>query len=333
MDLIERYIYAVGKKLPRKQRADIGKELTSLIMDELDARTGNGEPGTADVTAVLMEMGPPGEVAARYTERGRYLIGPVLYPTYIMVAGIMSGAVLLALTISMLIGFIGSRPDAGEALLQVGLLIPRFIMAAVSGLGFMTIAFAIIERFMPEKEIKSLKDEAAWDPEQLPQVPAKYDETKPWEEILGIVLTVAAIVVFNAFPDVIGIYCIEGESCVPVLSREALAYYLPFWNVVWGLSIGKSGLLLYRGRWELGTRIYDISLSILNIAVLAVMIAGPRFLNETAINMIRGVTSVHILDYMRSALVLGLFAAIVVTGVETGRKVYRLIRDRVQASS
>ena len=56
MELIERYIYAVGKKLPRKQREDIGKELTSLIMDELDARTGGGEPSKEDISAVLKEM-------------------------------------------------------------------------------------------------------------------------------------------------------------------------------------------------------------------------------------------------------------------------------------
>ena len=332
MELIERYVYAVGKRLPRKQRADIEKELTSLIMDELDARTGGGEPSKEDITVVLKEMGPPGEVAARYTDKGRYLIGPALYPTYIMIAGIMSGAVLLALTISMLVGFLSTQPDAGHALLQVGLLIPRFIMAAVSGLGFLTIVFALIERFMPETKIKSLKENDVWEPDQLPQVPAKYDETKPWEEVLGIVLTVAAILIFNAFPEVIGIYYLDGQSLRLVLSPDALAYYLPFWNAVWGLSIGKSGLLLYRGRWELGTRIYDIVLSLLNIAVLAVMIAGPRLLNDGAISMIRAAAGENIPDLMRSALVLGLFAAIVVTAVQTGIKVYRLIRDRVQAS-
>jgi len=332
MELIERYIYAVGKRLPRKQRADIEKELKSLIMDELDARTGEGKPAKEDITAVLMEMGPPAQVAARYTEKGRYLIGPALYPTYIMIAGIMAGAVLLGLTISMLVGFLSTQPDAGQALLQVGLLIPRFLMAAVTGLGFLTIAFALIERFMPEKQIMSLKDEDVWDPSQLPQVPAKYDEVKPWEEILGIVLAVAAIVIFNAFPEVIGIYWLEGESTIHMLSKEALAYYLPFWNIVWGLSIGKNGLLLYRGRWELGTRIYDIVLSLLNIAVLAVMIAGPRLLNETVAGAIQKAAGANIPDLMRTALVLAFGVAIVVTAVETGFKIFRLIRDRAQAA-
>lgn len=332
MELIERYIYAVGKKLPRKQRADIEKELKSLIMDELDARTGGGKPSKEDITAVLMEMGHPRDVAARYTENGRYLIGPALYPTYIMIAGIMSGAVLLALTVSMLVGFLSTQPDAGQALLQVGLLIPRFIMAAVSGLGFLTIAFALIERFMPEKHIKSLKDEDIWDPSQLPTVPVKYDEVKPWEEILGIVLTVAAIVIFNAFPEVIGIYYLDGQNLRLVLSREALAYYLPFWNVAWGLYIGKSMLLLYRGRWELWTHIYDIVLSLLNIAVLAVMIAGPRLLNEGALGLIRDAAGESIPNLMRSGLVLAFVAAMAVTAVKTGVNAYRLIRDRTQAA-
>lgn len=333
MELIEQYIYAVGKRLPRKQRADIEKELRSLIMDELDAKTGDGEPDKEDITAVLRKMGPPAEVAARYAEKGQYLIGPALFPLYKMICGIVLGAVLLGMTISVVIGLLQVWADTGEVFRRLGALVPQFITGGASAVGFITIAFALMERFMPEKQIKSLQDSDLWDPADLPEVPAKYDETKPWEEVLGIVLTVAVIVLFNAFSDVIAIYGLEGRSSVPLLSQQALHDYLPLWNIVWGLGIGKSVLLLYRGRWELGTHIYDNVLSLLSIAVLAVMIAGPRLLNETVLGMIRDTTTTNIPVLMRSALVLGLGAAIVVKAVETGRKIYRLIRDRVQANS
>jgi hypothetical protein len=332
MELIERYIYAVGKRLPRKQRADIEKELKSLIMDELDERTGGREPGYEDIAAVLKEMGSPAEVAARYTEKGRYLIGPALYPFYTMVAGIVAGALLLGLTISTILGLLQGQYGTDKVLQQVGLLVLRFITAAATGLGFLTFIFAVIERFMPEKEIQSFHDGDDWDPKDLPPVPEKYDVMKPGEQILGIVLAVAAIVVFNAFPQVIAIYCAGEGSCIPMLSQQALHHYLPFWNVVWGLSIGKDGLLLYRGRWELGTHIYDIVLSLLTIAVLAIMITGPRLLNQTAIDMLQGAAGVDIAQILRYALIGAFCIAIIATAVETVVKVFRLIRDRTQSA-
>ena len=36
---IDRYLYAVGQKLPKAQREDITKELRSLILDALDEKT------------------------------------------------------------------------------------------------------------------------------------------------------------------------------------------------------------------------------------------------------------------------------------------------------
>ena len=104
MELLDRYIYDVGRRLPAKQREDIEKELKSLLLDALEARTGGAEPTEADMAAVLKEFGSPEEVAARYAGE-RYVIGPRLYPTYRMVLGIGSGALALGLFISVFIGY------------------------------------------------------------------------------------------------------------------------------------------------------------------------------------------------------------------------------------
>ena len=40
MELIERYLQAIGRQLPRSQRADILSELRSALMDTLEARSG-----------------------------------------------------------------------------------------------------------------------------------------------------------------------------------------------------------------------------------------------------------------------------------------------------
>lgn len=63
MELIERYVHEVGRRLPKKQRADVEAELRSLLMDALEARAGAapaaGAPSEADQAAVLVEFGPP----------------------------------------------------------------------------------------------------------------------------------------------------------------------------------------------------------------------------------------------------------------------------------
>ncbi len=69
MELIERYIYQVGKRLPFKNRADIVSELRSSLEDQLDARA-DSEPSDARVIELLNEMGSPESVAASYFPEG-----------------------------------------------------------------------------------------------------------------------------------------------------------------------------------------------------------------------------------------------------------------------
>ncbi len=87
MELIDRYVYEVGRQLPRKNRADIQVELQSTLVDTLEARV-QGEPSQEDVVELLKEFGPPQKVAASYWPQGQYLIGPNLYPLFRMVLGI-----------------------------------------------------------------------------------------------------------------------------------------------------------------------------------------------------------------------------------------------------
>ena len=63
MELIERYVYEVGRHLPRKQRADIQVELKSTLVDTLEDRV-EGEPSQDDEIQLLKEFGPPRKVAS-----------------------------------------------------------------------------------------------------------------------------------------------------------------------------------------------------------------------------------------------------------------------------
>jgi hypothetical protein len=87
MNIIDRYINAVGRHLPNKNKADIQNELRSTLMDALEARHGK-ETTEEQAATLLKEFGHPEKVAGSYWPEGRYLIGPRLYPLFRMVVGI-----------------------------------------------------------------------------------------------------------------------------------------------------------------------------------------------------------------------------------------------------
>lgn len=73
MEVIDRYIYAVTQRLPEHQREDIHRELQSLIEDMLEERKPTGQASKEEVEEVLLELGPPNELAAKYRGYERYL--------------------------------------------------------------------------------------------------------------------------------------------------------------------------------------------------------------------------------------------------------------------
>jgi hypothetical protein len=90
MTLLERYLDAVKKLLPRDERDDIGRELAALLGAEMDERAGElGRPLDEDEQeGILRRHGHPALVAAQYRgERGHFAfgrewIGPALFPLY-----------------------------------------------------------------------------------------------------------------------------------------------------------------------------------------------------------------------------------------------------------
>src|SRR5260370_42363333 len=86
MELIDRYLQAVGFWLPKAQKQDIVAELLEDInsqMEEKEAELGR-KLNESEVEAILKQLGSPILVANRYLPQ-RHLIGPLLLPIYWMV--------------------------------------------------------------------------------------------------------------------------------------------------------------------------------------------------------------------------------------------------------
>jgi hypothetical protein len=279
MNLIDNYMNAVGAELPRKNRADIEAEIRSLIEDTLADRSKalKRPEDEAMIVEVLKEFGSPEKMAASY-RRNDYLIGPRFFRIFLLIARIVlpvmaafSLAVLLLGTIQNGFTWAGFGLDFLKAL-------GNFFNMSFMGLGWAIIILAVLERTLPEEKEKESQD---FDPRKLEKVEAE-QTYKPWELIVDLVFTVAALVLFNAYPEKVGLYYINNLvdpnfHFLPVLTPEFFRY-MPFFNTLWGLKVGLDIYMLSQRSWQTVTRWAQIVLSVLTIGVLFSLVKGDPIL-------------------------------------------------------
>ncbi|MGA9398879.1 MAG: hypothetical protein WBV22_11540 [Anaerolineaceae bacterium] len=283
MNLIDNYMNAVGSELPRKNRADIEAEIRSLIEDTLADRSKALKRAVDDdmTVEVLKEFGPPEKMAESY-RRNDYLIGPRFFRIFVLVARIvlpvMAGFSLLMLLIGTLQNGFTWAGFGLDFLKALG----NFFNMSFMGLGWAVIVMAILERVLPEEKEKESQD---FDPRKLEKVETE-QSYRPWELIVDLVFTVAFLVLFNAYPDKVGLYYINNLAdpnfhFLPVLTPEFFRY-MPFFNMLWGLKIALDVYMLGERTWGSVVHWAQIGLSILSIGVLFSLAVGAPILQITS---------------------------------------------------
>ena len=165
MELLDRYLREVNVFLPKAGRRDIIAELREDIHSEIEARQAELSRPVSDddLAQILKRWGHPLLVARRYAPN-RYLIGPVLFPAYLLTLKIA----FLVFPLPWLLVWIGfvifdpsyrANPDLLATLMPLWR-IALFLFSTV------TVTFAIAERHQDTSS--SLKD---WSPRTLPVEP------------------------------------------------------------------------------------------------------------------------------------------------------------------
>lgn len=289
MNLIEAYVAEVGRHLPEKQRADIEREIRSMIEDTLEdeSRT-QGRPADEDLlVGVLKRLGSPEKLAASYAPP-RYLIGPALYPSYLVSLRLVLGIVLTIGAIGMAVAAIlgtGSSSNANtplELLRALGQGAMGLLSAGIQVVGMVTIIFALIQRSAPG--MKPADAASEFDPRKLKTAPELEGEPfKPAGLVVEIVMSLIALALFNFFPQVVGIYYYSNSqwSFFPVLTAAFFAY-VPLMSCLWALEIALKGSVLAAGRWTLMTQWLRIGLKVLTIGLIYMLITGPDIVSVPA---------------------------------------------------
>lgn len=325
MKLIDRYIAEVGRYLPQKSRDDIEKEIRSTLEDMLEDRSAeNDRPVDDEMTVqVLKEFGHPLKVAASYMPQ-RYLIGPQLYPYFIMV---MKLALLVAFGIALIqlsIGVIqaGSSIDA-----IVRSIVNSFLSmgsTAITVLGNVVLVFGIMEWLMPK--VKEIPLE--WDPRTMPDETPKPEKLNMSEVIGELVFTVLGILIFNFYPQILNIgFSHNGEWIVIPWLSGTFFQYLPWFNILWTLEVIKGIALLRDGRWQPVTRWFSIVVDVLQIGMLYVIVKGASIVGVTADHLKAfGVdNAAGLAEIVNASVMLGLIVAMIVLMIQLLINIYRTV--------
>ena len=340
MKLIDRYVAEVGRRLPLvRGREDIEKELRSTLEDMLEDRAQKvGRPADeAMEIELLKEYGAPDKVAATYNPHP-YLIGPRMFPFFIMILKLVLFGVTIGLTVVTGIQIFTQTPLTGSEFVNIiGEGISRIISTAIASFGYIVLAFAIIERFVPAEDFK-MDEEKEWDPISLMKEPEP-SAVKPYEPILAIVFTIVVLIIFNFNRQLVGIYSFPGDkwTVIPILT-DAFFRWLPLINIAWVAEILLNGMLLRAGRWDLSTRLVSIGIKIFQIVIGYLLFTGPSILAVTPESLkasgIFDAETSRILGTMAQQGIRAFIGLIIfITAIEIIRSIYKLVTQKSSASA
>ena len=178
MELLERYLQAIGQYLPVETRDDTLAELRANLLDTIEAKAEQLERPLTDAETgeILRAHGKPEVVALRYLPQ-RSLIGPSIYPFYMLtlrkVVPLVSFIFFIVLAVKLIAH--GNTPAEWAAMITQGVLgvVPVLLLNAA----IVTIVFAVIESCHRDHKAKCGAE--TWDPTKLPPLKVADPTTKP----------------------------------------------------------------------------------------------------------------------------------------------------------
>lgn len=325
--LIDRYLTAVSENLPAKLRKDTVTEIRSLIEDALDDRSkAEGRPPDNEMMVeVLKQFGSPQSIVAPYLPE-KYLIGPQLFPTFSLVISIVLPILAVLSMIGFWVGHIQPNPITGvELAANIAKSIGNMLSTVIQGFGNIVIIFAILQWVLPDFRIKPKE----WDPRSLKAV-RQPDKIKRGELITEIFFSLIGLIIFTFYIDKIGIYnYVNGQWTFTPILTSAFNNFIPWLDMLWVITIILDTILLRRGSWEVGTRIFAIALYAFGIGISASFISSIPYIYtlQGAFGQLGGIGILKSL--VNQALIVAFAIAIIVNAIKIIQMLVNLIRGRI----
>lgn len=278
--LIESYVDDVVRRLPRRQRSDVGAELRSLLGEELTARATDGPPAEAMTLALLRGFGRPEDVAERYLEGGFTIIKP---SEAIRFTWLALGGVALQWAVSLPAEMLGDKVRGGApgSIGDAAYHLERWWLGLGLGAlwwpGFLIVLVIIVawmRRRWPEG--------AAWAP------PRVLDPDRVNRPLTAVGLAAwAAYMVFLALAPALASR-LPGPLAMAFAFDDGFLRSKAFWLFpVWLCDYAVHVAVFLDGRWKRPTRMASRIAGLALCAVLAWFAAGPIFQAKAADDITR----------------------------------------------
>jgi hypothetical protein len=329
MDLIDRYLAAIGALVPQGQRQDILAELRDALMnrcEDKEAETGH-TLSEAEVADELRGFGHPLVVAARYGGQS-YLVGPELYPLYGFGLKIILAIVAAVAVVTGVVTAAVHPENPGAA---IGAAIGAFIPAALSSVGALTLIAAILQH--QKVRPRFLTD---WNPRDLPK-PMQRPVFRPQTRLDNIAGIIAQSVFILWWTRVLAVW-IPYISYIPLKPGQQLNLArAPIWDTLFWpvlilmlVTIVVHGLKLFGKTYRMAANGLDLARNLAAMGVLWVALRAGRWVEVSGQGL--GANALAKIDYgVNLGLQIGL---VVLTVVAMGLVIYdswRLFRDRADA--
>ncbi|MDR1687206.1 MAG: hypothetical protein LBS21_01170 [Clostridiales bacterium] len=273
-ELVERYLYDVTRRLPEKERGEVGLELRTSINDML-----GDNPNDSEITQVLEKLGDPQILSESYRSKPRYLISPAIYDLYISV---LKTVVVIVAAVCGCAGIVSIFfSDAFGALLEggtyaidsieliggrIGSIISAMLDGALQAALWVTLGFAIADR------TGGYKAKTSWSVSNLPKMPAANEAKIPRaSSITGMVLTVFFTLLLIAMILQNKLYFVfsNGHELINPFSRAALVRFLPYLALLGVMGFLMNGAKLFWGKWNIPLCVLN---AIYNFATVSITI-------------------------------------------------------------
>jgi hypothetical protein len=277
MELIERYISEVTRRISKKNRQDIAMELRSTIEDMLPDHYSEKE-----VTEVLQELGDPARLASQYEDKKQYLIGPLFFDRYISFLKVVGLPIAILIFLSeWMSGIVSSN---GEIMMKASMMqifwgmFITIVNSIVHLFFWITIVFVVIERFAKSNDSKSWTPEDLW----VTAIPVQKQISKfeVFSSLFWTILWVAAL--FYA-----GWYRQNNGTSIYyfLFNQEELVTYIPAIIGVVAVEIGLAIYMLVAAKWTKVLVGFNGVSHIIFAVLLCVMVSNPNLFNQQFIEV------------------------------------------------
>ncbi|HYI51783.1 MAG TPA: permease prefix domain 1-containing protein [Microbacterium sp.] len=250
--LTERYVDAAMRTVPEKQRDDLGTELRASIDDQVEARVGNGEPHDAAERAVLTQLGDPDKLAAGYTDRPLWLIGPRYYLTWWRLTKLLWAIVPVCAAFGVALGQTLAGASFGEIVGSVF----SVALAVVVHIGFWTtLVFFIVERSAHGADAGLV---SPWSPDDLPEPRQRGTGLGDLIASLVFLAVAAGAIVWDHF---IG-FGWTPDGWASFLAPELWPWWIGALFVLMVLEALLAISVYAKGRWDIGSATVNLFLNL-----------------------------------------------------------------------